>query len=403
MSEYRGGWPEYCWEFVVKSQKEVISSTTDCHPMMDRDQLLEDYEQLQTAFQDLLDQARINQQIMQRHQAFDIRLLDADDFPDLLDILLNGMLEAFDLQSINLFLYDTKHDIRHILTQLKMPDQIPRLHFLDYREQFGPELAALRKPALAPYHEAQHRCFFPLETPASVAILPLLRHHEPIGFLALGSAVTTRFSPNLATDFIERQASFIAICIENVINNERLKQVGLTDPLTGVSNRRYIEQRLLGEISQAQRQQSELSCLYIDIDFFKKINDSVGHQVGDEVLCEVSNRIKQHLRINDALGRFGGEEFVVLLLQTCHDAALQIAERIRNGIASEPIAYKGASASRSGRLNTSVSIGVASVAPSSRDAAPALMHQLIAQADKALYQAKQNGRNRVVSDVKLKG
>jgi two-component system cell cycle response regulator len=371
--------------------------------MMDRDHLLEDHAQLQAAFQDLLEQARINQQIMQRHQAFDIRLLDADGFPDLLDILLNGMLEAFDLQAINLFLYDVKHDIRHILTQLKVhPEQISRLHFLDYVEQFGPEYTALRKPALSVYQAEQHQCFFPGETPASVAILPLLRHHEPIGFLTLGSAVNTRFSAHLATDFIERQASFIAICIENVINNERLKQVGLTDPLTGVSNRRYIEQRLLGELSQAQRQQSELSCLYIDIDFFKKINDSVGHQAGDEVLCEVANRIKQHLRINDALARFGGEEFVVLLMQTGHAAALQIAERIRNSIASEPIAYKGPNRSNGGKLKSSVSIGVASVAPSARDAAPALMHQLIAQSDKALYQAKQNGRNRVVSDMQLK-
>ncbi|RXZ36523.1 sensor domain-containing diguanylate cyclase [Oxalobacteraceae bacterium CAVE-383] len=373
--------------------------------MMDRDQLLEDHEQLQAAFQDLLEQARINQQIMQRHQAFDIRLLDADGFPDLLDILLNGMLESFDLQSNNLFLYDTKHDIRHILSQLKVhPEQIPRLHFLDYREQLGPDLATLRKPALAAYDAVRHQGFFPGETPpASVAVLPLLRQHEPIGFLALGSAVAKRFSAHLATDFIERLASFIAICIENVINNERLKQVGLTDPLTGVSNRRYIEQRLLAELNQAQRQQSQLSCLYIDIDFFKKINDSVGHQAGDEVLCEVANRIKQHLRINDALARFGGEEFIVLLMQTGHAAALQIAERIRGGIASQPIAYKGASKSGSGKLHSSVSIGVATVEPSMRDAAPALMHQLIAQSDKALYQAKQNGRNRVVSDTQLKG
>jgi two-component system cell cycle response regulator len=370
---------------------------------MDHQQLLENHKLLQSDFHEFLEQARINQKIMQRHQAYDMRLLDADDFPDLLDILLNGMPEAFDLQAVNLFLNDTKHDIRHIVAHMKMlPKQTPNLHFLDDNEQFGADYAALRKPALSPY-QAQHTCFFPdaMPAPASVAILPLLRHHEPIGFLALGSATATRFSPHLATDFIERQASFIAICIENVINNERLKQVGLTDPLTGVSNRRYIEQRLLGEIHQAQRSQSELSCLYIDIDFFKKINDSVGHQAGDEVLREVANRIKHQLRINDALARFGGEEFIVLLMQTGHDAALQIAERIRNGISSNPINYKGSSESKGGRLNSTVSIGVASIAPSVRDATPALMHQLIAQADKALYQAKAGGRNRVVSDMHL--
>jgi two-component system cell cycle response regulator len=374
---------------------------------MDHQQLLEKHTQLQTDFHAFLEQARINQQIMQRHHAFDMRLLDADDFPDLLDILLNGMLEAFDLQAINLFLNDTKHDIRRIVAHLKMQaEQIPHLHFLDYSEQFGADYAALRKPALSPY-QTQHACFFPgagagAAAPASVAIVPLLRHQEPIGFLALGSNMGTRFSPHLATDFLERQASFIAICIENVLNSERLKQIGLTDPLTGVNNRRYIEQRLLGEINQAQRQQNELSCLYIDIDFFKRINDSVGHQAGDEVLCEVANRIKGQLRLNDALGRFGGEEFVVLLVQTGHAAALQIAERIRNSVAAIPISYKGSTANNGGRLNSTVSIGVASIAPSVRDATPALMHQLIAQADRALYQAKASGRNRIGSDTQTR-
>ena len=369
---------------------------------MDRQQLLENHNQLQAAFQELIEQARINQQIMQRHHAFDMCLLDADDLPDLLNILLKGMLEAFDLQVVNLFLNDTKQEIRHILAHLKVQSgQFPNLHFLDYSEQFGPDYAGLRKPALSAYDASIHQGFFPGAAPASMAILPLLRHHETIGFLSLGSAVPTRFTEHLATDFIERQASFIAICIENVINNERLKQVGLTDPLTGVSNRRYIEQRLLGEISQAQRHQSELSCLYIDIDFFKKINDTVGHQAGDEVLCEVANRIKQQLRINDALARFGGEEFVVLLIQTGHAAALQIAERIRNSIASLPIDYKGTNPDNSGRLSTSVSIGASSIAPGTRDSVPALMQHLIAQSDKALYQAKESGRNRVVSDTHL--
>ncbi|MDB5776699.1 MAG: diguanylate cyclase [Herbaspirillum sp.] len=369
---------------------------------IDHRQLQNKHEELQAAFQNLLGQAHINQLIMQRHQAFDIRLLDASDFPDLLDTVLNGMMEAFDLQIVCLFLIDTKEEIRRMLAHLKIPpERFPNLRFLDYSEQFGPAYAALNKPALSPYQASKHQRFFPAEKPASAAILPLLRHQQSIGFLALGSATITRFAANLATDFMERQASFIAICIENAVNNERLKQVGMTDPLTGVSNRRYIEQRLLGEISHAQRRQSPLSCLFIDIDFFKKINDSVGHQAGDEVLCEVANRIKKELRINDALARFGGEEFVVVLMHTEHAPALMIAERIRNSIAAQSIAYKGANAGSSGKLNSTVSIGVASLPSNPGGAAQALMQQLIAQADKALYQAKSTGRNRVVSDTQL--
>jgi diguanylate cyclase (GGDEF)-like protein len=367
---------------------------------MDHQQLLEKHSQLLAAFQNFLEQARGNQQIMQRHQAFDIRLIGAKDFSDLLDIVLNGMLEVFDLQVVTLFLIDTKQDIRRILAHLEIrPGQFANLHFLDYSEQFGPVYAALHKPDLAPYQASEHRNFFPSVTPASVAILPLARFQQSIGFLALGSDAESRFTADLATDFIERQASFIAICIENVINNERLKQIGLTDPLTGVGNRRYVEQRLLSEISHAQRQQTTLSCLYIDIDHFKEINDSVGHQAGDEVLCEVANRIKQELRANDTLARFGGEEFIVLLTQTGHAAALQIAERIRHSVAARSIDYKGVNANGDGRLDSTVSIGIASIAPGADEAAQTLMQQVIAQADQALYQAKAGGRNRVVSDT----
>ena len=166
--------------------------------------------------------------------------------------------------------------------------------------------------------------------------MPLLRNKRIIGSLNLGSVDPTRFTPALGTDFIEHMASIIAICLENVISNEMLKYIGLTDSLTGVYNRRYIDRRLLEEIGRARRQAYRISCMYIDIDHFKAVNDSVGHQGGDEVLREVAGRIKAELRLSDALGRFGGEEFVVLLIDADLESAKTCAQRIRASIADTP-------------------------------------------------------------------
>jgi two-component system cell cycle response regulator len=375
-------------------------------PASENPLLQQDYLQLQAAFQDLLEQAHINQQIMQRHQAFDIHLLGTNDLPDLLDTILRGMAEAYELQTVTLFLIDPQYDMQRIVAQLKLaPESVANLHFVECGEQLGAAYASQCRPALACYQAAEHHRFFFDATPASVAIMPLLRHRQQIGFLALGSSDTARFSTHLATDFLERQASFIAICIENAVNYEKLKLIGLTDPLTGVHNRRYIEQRMRGEIGNAQRQESALSCLYIDIDYFKLVNDSVGHQAGDDVLCEVAARIKRELRINDAMGRFGGEEFIVLLTQTGHAAALQIAERIRANVAAETVRYQRSERVGDGdsgdRLQVTISIGVVSCAPALHEKATAVLEHMIARADQALYQAKKNGRNQIMSALQL--
>jgi diguanylate cyclase (GGDEF)-like protein len=185
----------------------------------------------------------------------------------------------------------------------------------------------------------------------------------------------------------------VGICLENVTNSERLKHLGLTDSLTGVHNRRYFDQRLQEEVSRAQRQSLPLSCLFLDVDHFKRVNDQYGHQTGDCVLREVAWRIKGQLRSIDVLGRYGGEEFAVLLAQTDIDSALAIAERIRHSIAEQRFKGEGDET-----LAVTLSVGVAPLHGCNRaQNAEALAQQLVARADQALYRAKQGGRNRVMS------
>jgi diguanylate cyclase (GGDEF)-like protein len=229
----------------------------------------------------------------------------------------------------------------------------------------------------------------------SMILLPLMRQGELIGSMNLASCKAERFSADSSTDFVERLANIFSICLENSLNHERLNLVGLTDPLTGIFNRRYLETRCREEVANVRRHRTPLACMFLDIDKFKRINDTYGHPVGDKVLCNVARQIKSQLRSNDILARYGGEEFVVLLPQTGLRHACEIAERIRSTIAEQHI-----QANPENELTVTISIGV-SIVPEKLeedDATAAL--KLLASADEALYLAKESGRNKVVSDEK---
>ena len=351
--------------------------------------------QLREQLNAFLEQARCNEEIMRRHHSFDLAFVGASGFRELVESIFQTLAQASGLDVITLSLMDTDYQIRRILVELQVDlAALPNLLFLQDESEFGELHDRLRNPVLGRYSEQHHGRLFPepVPLPASVAIVPLRRNHRLIGSLNLGSFHETRFMPNMATDFVEHLASIVAICVENVINQERLKHIGLTDPLTGVNNRRYVERRLLEEIGRALRQPHALSCMYIDIDHFKQINDRVGHHGGDQVLREVAARIKAELRLSDALGRFGGEEFVALLIDVEQADALCVAERIRAAVADQPLGLESGDA-----VSVTVSIGVGClVAPERAETAEVIAQKFIARADQALYKAKESGRNRVV-------
>jgi diguanylate cyclase (GGDEF)-like protein len=359
-------------------------------------------ESLRARMAYLLEQAERNHAIMCRHQAFDLEIVGAGSFPELIGTIFRTLPAISGLDVVTLSLVDPDADISTVMQNLGVDfGDFPQLVFVDSDSALGfvpsrsPALTAPPRPLLGPYVPAVHHAVFP-QAPGglqSIALVPLLRNKRIIGSLNLGSIDATRFTPALGTDFIEHMASIIAICLENVISNEMLKYIGLTDSLTGVYNRRYIDRRLREEIGRARRQAYRISCMYIDIDHFKAVNDSVGHQGGDEVLREVAARIKAELRLSDALGRFGGEEFVVLLIDADRESASIVAQRIRASIADAPFQLSGGEL-----LPISVSIGVATLDDFERDhAIEGVAQELVAHADTALYQAKEHGRNRVVT------
>lgn len=169
----------------------------------------------------------------------------------------------------------------------------------------------------------------------------------------------------------------------------RLEKQALTDPLTGLGNRRYLEGQAAMEIARAERSGTPLSLIAVDLDHFKRINDTYGHDVGDVVLQAFATLARQVLRDGDVLCRMGGEEFAVLLPDTDREQALRIAERLRVAVATTP-ARVGRDATEDGTLAYTASLGVTLVS-----AGEATLKPAIKRADQGLYAAKETGRNRV--------
>ncbi len=164
---------------------------------------------------------------------------------------------------------------------------------------------------------------------------------------------------------------------------KQLRDASNRDGLTGLHNRRFIEETLASEFARAQRHDHALSLIITDIDHFKRVNDEHGHLAGDEVLRRVAQRLNDGLRISDHLGRYGGEEFLVVLPETPLEGAETLCERLRQAIAEEPIPLGD------GALPVSISLGISQFRPGVRN-----YEQLIEEADQALYRAKETGRNR---------
>lgn len=170
-----------------------------------------------------------------------------------------------------------------------------------------------------------------------------------------------------------------------------LERETLTDPLTGVFNRRLLDRRLNEEIARARRYGLPLSILLIDIDHFKQINDSHGHQAGDRVLIAMGKLIAKGLRDSDVVVRYGGEEFLIIAPHTPLVGAVELAERIRKRVASHDFALASPPATPS-PLGVTVSLGIGSLGDGVASA-----DELIEAADANLYRAKRAGRNRVVA------
>jgi len=172
-------------------------------------------------------------------------------------------------------------------------------------------------------------------------------------------------------------------------SNQRYQQLALTDVLTDLPNRRFANEHLERQWALAQRNSSPLSCMMVDIDFFKQINDTYGHKVGDDALKQVANILQLSIRKEDVVCRLGGEEFLVICPDVQAEAVYRYAERLRKNVSEHAISDHASGKS----FKLTVSVGAASKTHA------VMTHEMLLQlADKRLYAAKESGRNRTVAE-----
>ena len=197
--------------------------------------------------------------------------------------------------------------------------------------------------------------------------------------------------PQKTIDYIKQLTNQASTTIQKAAVYAEILKYASFDALTNLNNRRQFEMCLSQEVSMARRKKSDLSCIMIDIDFFKKVNDTYGHAVGDYVLREVAKMITKTIREYDIASRYGGEEFCILLPHTVAEDAANVAERLRRTVEKTVLDIQSVCEFECENFNVTISMGV-----SQFDESFTTNEQLYKNADKALYRAKKSGRNRVV-------
>ena len=346
-------------------------------------------------------QVRHNERIWAGFRQIEIQMIGAQSLGELVNTLVARIPELFPtVDCVSLVCIDPEYELSRLMAAY--PNRQTSRFFIPVdREWLESLVSAQGKPRLGPCDgQFQARMFSGCSVRlSSCAVAPLTLHGTLIGCLNQGSRDANHFSADAATDLLGHLAAVTAMCIDNVVNRERLKRDGLTDALTGVANRRLFERRLREEISLRERRGNSLALLLADLDHFKDLNDRYGHQIGDDALKQVAHALSQGLRASDVLARYGGEEFALRLPDTGRDKALEIAQRLRAQVAGLAIdALQGEVTA------VTVSIGVACLGP---DGAPGPQSAdgvgawLLRQADDALYRAKAAGRNQAVVAVQL--
>lgn len=342
---------------------------------------------IEAQLDEILRIARSNEHKQDNFQQYELLLLNSDGLESLIQLILEEHKRRFQLEDVTLLLYDPEYELQRLIEAKSDLQQwrnqllfTTSLHIID--QHFNGQ----HTPRLMRYAPHQHTYLFPgSDILGSVALLPLIRQGKLIGSLNLGSNTVERFHPSIGSRFLQHLAAVVSACIENARLQEHIKLVGLHDPLTGINNRRFFDQRLIEEVSRAQRFKTPLSCLFIDLDHFKRVNDIYGHQAGDSVLKQVCKLLAERLRQTDVLARYGGEEFIVLLSDTTAHDAFIIAEQLRSRIDDTLLTLPNEK-----QIHVTMSVGLATM---TTDGLIRTGEQLVGAADKAVYAAKLAGRN----------
>jgi diguanylate cyclase (GGDEF)-like protein len=316
-------------------------------------------------------------------------LLSTIDLVSLLNQIIEGAKRAIPSAEMGtLRLKNPGSEKLEVRAIVDFPNPQPQEAYLKIEENFAASVIQDQNPLLIPNvnhnqsnFESEKTNGFPEIQSAIVA--PLLYDQEATGALSLLAKEPDAFSE----DDLRLLVSFAATAsaaIRNAQLHAEIQALAITDSLTEVFNRRGLIELGTREVERAHRFNRPLTAIFIDLDHFKRVNDRFGHPIGDQVLRAIIHRCGKYIREIDILGRYGGEEFVILLPEVNTNSGAKIAERLRQEVANKPIKTDV------GKIAMTISLGVAEITSDIRN-----IYTLIEQADAVMYNAKKSGRNRV--------
>lgn len=328
----------------------------------------------------LLETLKKNDEIARKFQVIETKILSILNFTDLFEILLDEIRQKFQVPYVWLTLIDTGDDtgLLQFLERSKILET--NLNVVTSDTFFG-----LIPKGTQPFLVNENlKPFYRLLPPIkkflikSMAIAPITLDGQIIGSLNQADFSYLRFTPGIDTSLLEQLAIKVSLCLANVTAHEKLKFLAYHDPLTGSLNRRVMESILTREFQRARRYRSPLSLVFLDIDFFKKINDQYGHDAGDQVLVHLARGMENMVRNSDVVARFAGDEFIVILPETSESEAIFMMGRIKVHFLENPLCLADT------KIPISISFGVASI----EDTAIETPEALLKAADNELYKMK---------------
>jgi len=327
-----------------------------------------------------LEHIKTNEKIAKKFFDIEVSILSTSNFKDFFEKLLLLIEEKFGIPRVWISIINGS-EVSRIIEAMESSDLLKKRLNLIGRNTLLKLIKDEKNPVLVndmlkPYYK-----LLPVKRKylvKSLAIAPLILEEKVIGSLNLGDYSKSRFQPDMDIFFLSQIAVKISICLSNITAREKLKQLATRDSLTGLFNQRGMEDLLEREFSRAKRYNTPLTLLFIDCDNFKMVNDSYGHNCGDNLLQHIAYQMMEITRKEDVVSRFGGDKFVIILPNQTSEKALIVMERLQILLKKFPMKF-GNSA-----IPVSISFGMASAEdPNVKNPA-----SLLKKADKRLYEAK---------------
>jgi diguanylate cyclase (GGDEF)-like protein len=333
----------------------------------------------------MFERLKKNEEIGRKFHILEARIISILNFKDFFEKLLTEMMAVFHIPCVWMSVIK-ESQLAGLISRIYDSDIIrKRTNFIS-ADEFNDIIGRLTTPVLVNEDLTAYASFFPEDmicSLGSLAITPVVIDGEIAGSLNQWDFSPSRFEPDMDTSFLEQLTLKISLCLSNVSAHEKLQFFAYHDPLTGLLNRRAFEEVLQREFSRSRRHGAPLSLVYLDLDSFKQINDSYGHDIGDYALKHVAYALESHSRREDIVSRLAGDEFVIMLPEAADGAAEALMVRISDYLSRHPVAIRGTN------LPVSISCGISSTV----DRRIKNPDHLMQTADERLYAAKRFKKN----------